>query len=155
MVLVVSDSMGLHGWNVLCVFLWAVVPLLLYFYQCRIVETWQWREKWSKVPPCYPTLLSHTVTKACLLQPSLCLCSHTRTPLLQRRRSELIEREMVRFNIPPFPRSWEERTPAGSSENNARKLGEERGSSCWQDDAEDESCAAASLEWTLARRPAL
>lgn len=29
--------------------------------------------------------------------------------------------------------------PGGSGENNGRKLGEERGSSCWQDDAEDES----------------
>lgn len=29
--------------------------------------------------------------------------------------------------------------PGGSEENNSRKLGEERGSSCWQDDAEDKS----------------
>ena len=60
------------------------------------------------------------------------------TPHLCQLRSELIKGEMGRFNIPPFPRSWEEPAPGGSEENNGRKLGDERGSSCWQDDAEDE-----------------
>lgn len=63
----------------------------------------------------------------------------THTPLLHRQRSKLIKKETGRSNIPPFPRSWEEPVPAGSTENNGRKLGQERGSSCWQEDPEDES----------------
>lgn len=61
------------------------------------------------------------------------------TPLLLQLWWWLIKGEMGRYRIPPFPRSWEEPAPGGKEKNNGRKLGEELGSSCWQDDPEDES----------------